>query len=49
MCVGKVKFYKSFYWNNKEMYKFKLGYKRHGMREGKPKSNLLDGINTRRR
>jgi len=49
MRIGKVKLYKSFYWNNKEAYRFKLGYKQYGIREGRPKYNLLDSINIRRR
>jgi len=49
MRVGKVKLCESFYWNNEEAHGFKLGCKRHGMREGRPESDLLDGMNTRRR
>jgi len=49
MRVGKVKLYKSFYWNNKEVYKFKLGCKWYGMYKGRPEFDLLDGMNIRRR
>jgi len=49
MRVSKVKLYKSFYWNNKEMREFKLGCKWHGIHEGRLESDLLDGINIRRR
>jgi hypothetical protein len=48
MRVSKVKLRSSSYWSNKEVYRFKLGYKRHGIYEGRPKYNLLDGINIRR-
>ena len=49
MRISKVKLYKSFYWNNEEVYRFKLGYKRYRIRKGRHKSDLLDGINIRRR
>jgi len=49
MRIGKVKLYKSFYWNNEEAHGFKLGCKQYGIREGRPKFDLLDGINTRKR
>ena len=48
MRISKVKLYSSSYWSNKEACGLKLGYKRHRMREGRPKSNLLDSINIRR-
>ena len=48
MRVGKVKLHNSSYWSNNEVRGFKLGCKRHGMREGRPESDLLDGINIRR-
>ena len=49
MRISKVKLCKSFYWNNEEVRKFKLDCKLYGMHEGRPKSDLLDAINTRRR
>jgi len=49
MRVSKVKLYKSFYWNNKEAHRFKLGCKQYRIRKGRPKSDLLDSINIRRR
>ena len=49
MRIGKVKLRSSSYWNNEEVCEFKLGCKRHGMYKGRLKSDLLDGINTRRR
>ena len=48
MHIGKVKLRSSFYWSNKEACGFKLGCKRHRMRKGRPKFDLLDGINIRR-
>jgi len=48
MCVSKVKLYKSFNWSNKEVYKFKLGYKRHGIHKSKPEFDLLDAINIKK-
>ena len=48
MRVSKVKLRSSFYWSNKEARRLKLGYKWYGMRKGRPKSDLLDGINIRR-
>ena len=49
MCVSKVKLRGSSYWSNEEVCRFKLGCKRHGIYEGRPECDLLDGMNTRRR
>ena len=49
MRVGKVKPRSSSHWSNKEVRRFELGCKRHGMHEGRPECDLLDGMNTRRR
>jgi len=49
MRVSKVKLRSSSYWSNEEVCRFKLGCKWYGMYKGRPKCDLLDGINTRRR
>jgi len=49
MRISKVKLRSGSYWSNEEVRRFKLGCKRHKMYKGRPKYNLLDGINIRRR